>query len=80
MASCRARKASASPPASETLLLLPVRSLLGVPRPLSGVPRLIPLSRGAGGARGFFVTGLLAGGAGGLGLPLVVGGGASSFR
>ena len=80
IASCRARKASANPPASETLLLLAVRSLLGVPRPLSGVPRLMPLSLGAGGASGFFVTGLLAGGAGGLGLPFVAGGGASSLR
>ena len=66
MALCRARNASASPPAR----------LLGVARPLSvplPLPRLTALSRGCmGGAIGFLPpgVGLLAGGVGAGGLPL----------
>lgn len=69
IALCLAFKASAKPPAK----------LFGVLRPLS-VPlpfalTLMPESRGAGGGAGFLppAAGLLAGGAGGVGLFLTTG-------
>ncbi len=75
IALCRALKASASPPAR-----LPPPILFGVARPESvplPVPRLIPLSL-AGDAAGFRAagTGLLAGGAGGVGFAFAPTGGA----
>lgn len=78
MALCLALKASANPPAR-----LPPPMLLGVARPESvplPVPRLMPLSR-AGEAVGFLAagTGLLAGGAGGVGFALAATGGAAGF-
>ena len=73
IADCRARKASANPPAK-----LAFDALLGVPCPLvagdSCAFRLTALSRGAGGGAGAVfrpaMFGRFAGGAGGAGLAL----------
>lgn len=71
MLNCRARNASAKPPARLGALLPPS----GVARPLpSLVPILTALSRGAGGGAGFLVPAPgRFGGAGGVGLALAAG-------
>lgn len=79
IALCLARRASANPPAR-----LPPPTLFGVARPESvplPVPRLIPLSL-AGDAPGFLPaagTGLLAGGAGGIGFDFAAIGGVAGL-